>query len=168
MGLLFIYPAFGLLMSMNKTYLPKVVGKYGPGDGALTAVSSVIPVVINVFCCKSLVCKEVICSYCRSRGSRRSWGTHGSHGRPWRRQRGLPAKRAPRFPRESIWRRKRPAPSWRLAMSQPVCTSPDKLIVYLVRSPCVLPHFCSGEGLVDFFFFFFGKRKVVMTLIALP
>ena len=70
--------------------------------------------------------KEVISlfPYCRSRGPRRSWRTHGAHGRPRRRQRRLPTKRASRFPGEPVWRRKRPAPSWRLAVPQPVCTNP--------------------------------------------
>ena len=66
---------------------------------------------------------------CRSRGPRRSWGPHGSHGRPWRRQRWLSPKRTPGFPREPIWRRKRPAPSWGLAVPQSVCTSLGKLIL---------------------------------------
>ena len=61
----------------------------------------------------------------RSRRPRRSWRTHGAHGRPRRRQRRLPTKSAPRFPGEPVWRRRRAAPSWRLAVPQPGLWEPE-------------------------------------------
>lgn len=100
--------------------------------GQLTAVLSANAFNARVFPAANLVLwrGDWLFSYCRSRGPRRSWGPHGSHGRPWRRQRWLSPKRAPGFPGEPIRRRKRPAPSWRLAVPQSVCTSLDKLTVF--------------------------------------
>nr|KAF6387515.1 hypothetical protein mMyoMyo1_008007 [Myotis myotis] len=61
----------------------------------------------------------------RSGRPRRPRGTHGSHGRPRRRQRRLSPKRAPGLPRKPIRRRKRPAPSWRLAVPQSGVWKPE-------------------------------------------
>ena len=134
LGLPFVYPA--LVPHMCEGARPPAVGtdhrdtelcpwasgKVGLGKGPAMLWSNSLhdshPVA-------SLVLQRgLLFPYCRSRGPRRSWRTHGAHGRPRRRQRRLPTKRAPRFPGEPIWRRKCPTPSWRLAVPQPVCTSP--------------------------------------------